>query len=139
MPYISGLIILNYKTFLEKVHKTNLFFSILGEFHLNLKRVSVNWDTERALKVTVVHVCTPVEDSDQPARLRSLIRVFNGRSMDSQRFNVCSCGKLSLWSDCVDAQTNFESSLYAHANPYLMLYSGSNIFDSIYESVVIVT
>ena len=29
--------------------------------------------------------CAPIEDSDQPAHPRSLIRVFDGRSMDSKR------------------------------------------------------
>ena len=34
---------------------------------------------------------TPVEVSDQPAHPHSLIRVFNGRLMGSQRSNVSSC------------------------------------------------
>ena len=48
----------------------------------------------------------PIEDSDQPVRPRSLIRVYYGRSMGSQGFNVSSGGKLRLWSDCADVQTD---------------------------------
>ena len=48
----------------------------------------------------------PIEDSNQPAHPRSLIRVFNGRSLGSQRFNVSSGEKLVLWSDCADAPTH---------------------------------
>ena len=40
--------------------------------------------------------CAPMEDSDQPAHPHSLIRVFNGRFMGSQRSNVASRGKLRL-------------------------------------------
>ena len=36
----------------------------------------------------------PIEDSDQLAHARSLIRVFNGRSMADQGSNVTSGGKL---------------------------------------------
>ena len=36
----------------------------------------------------------PIEDSDQPARPRSLIRVFDGRIMGSQGSNVFSDGRL---------------------------------------------
>ena len=51
--------------------------------------------------------CFPIEDSDQAAHPRSLIRVFDGRFMGSQGSNVSSGGKLRLWSDCADAQTCF--------------------------------
>ena len=40
--------------------------------------------------------CAPIEDSDQPAQMRRLIRVFDGRSMGSQGFSVSSGGKLRL-------------------------------------------
>ena len=45
--------------------------------------------------------CAPIEDSDQPAQAFSLVRVFNRRSKSSQG------GKPRLWSDCIDAQTDF--------------------------------
>ena len=48
----------------------------------------------------------PIEDSDQPANLRSHIRVFNRRSMGSKESNISSGGKLKLWSDTADAQTD---------------------------------
>ena len=38
--------------------------------------------------------CATIEDSDQPARPRSLIRVFDGRSMGSQVSKVSSGRKL---------------------------------------------
>ena len=41
-------------------------------------------------------VCAPVEESDQPALSRSLIRVFDGSSMDSQGSNISSGEKLRL-------------------------------------------
>ena len=47
-----------------------------------------------------------IEDSDQPAHPRSLIRVFDVRCMGSQWSNVSSDRKLRLWSDCADAQTD---------------------------------
>ena len=40
--------------------------------------------------------CAPIEDSDQTAHLRSLIRVFNERSLGSQASNVSLGGKLRL-------------------------------------------
>ena len=40
--------------------------------------------------------CALNEDLDQPAHTRSLIRVFDVRSMDSQGFNIYSGGKLRL-------------------------------------------
>ena len=48
--------------------------------------------------------CAPIEDSDQSAHPRSLIRVFDGRSMGSQGSDVSSGGTLRLLSDCVDVQ-----------------------------------
>ena len=46
----------------------------------------------------------PIEDSDQPVHLLSLIRVFNGQSIGSQASNVSSSGvKLRLRPDCVYA------------------------------------
>ena len=47
-----------------------------------------------------------IEDSGQPARMRRLIRVLDGRSMGSQVSNISQGGKLRLWSECVDAQSD---------------------------------
>ena len=40
--------------------------------------------------------CAPIKDSDQPAHLYSLIIVFDGHSMGSQRSNVSSGRNLRL-------------------------------------------
>ena len=50
--------------------------------------------------------CAPIEDSDQLAHPRNLIRVFGWRTMGRQESNVSSGGKLWLCSDCVDAETD---------------------------------
>ena len=50
--------------------------------------------------------CAPNEYSDQPAHPRSLVRVFDGRTIASKGSNVSSDGKLRLWSDIVDIQTD---------------------------------
>ena len=52
-------------------------------------------------------VCAHIEDSDQAAHVRSLIRVFVGRYMGSQRPNVSSGVTLRRRSDCADAQPNW--------------------------------
>ena len=52
----------------------------------------------------------PIEYSDQPAHPRSLIRVFDVRSMGSPGFNVSSGGKQRLWSNRADAQTGLNLS-----------------------------
>ena len=49
--------------------------------------------------------CAPIEDSDQTARLCSLIWVFDGCSICSQGFNISLGIRLRLCSDCVDVQT----------------------------------
>ena len=65
--------------------------------------------------------CAPTEDSDQAARLRSLIRVFNERFIGSQGSTV-SCRRktktLIRLCECADC-------FYAHANLFLMLDPGS--------------
>ena len=40
--------------------------------------------------------CTPIDDSDQPARMRRLNIVFDGRSMGSPEPNVSTAEKLRL-------------------------------------------
>ena len=50
--------------------------------------------------------CAPSEDSNQPAHLPSLIRVFTVHSMGSQGPKNSSCGQRRLWSDWADAQTD---------------------------------
>ena len=50
--------------------------------------------------------CAPIEDSDQPAPLRRLIRVYDERSKGSYGSNVSPGGKLRHCSDCADVQTD---------------------------------
>ena len=58
--------------------------------------------------------CAPIKDSDQPALLRSLIRVFDGCSMGSQGSNVSSGRKLRLVKVCL-CTDSFESLGYLTA------------------------
>ena len=67
--------------------------------------------------------CALIEDSDQPAHTRRLIRVFDGRSMGSKGSNVSSGGKLRKLR-LFGRAALFESSLYAHAKLHLMLDTG---------------
>ena len=53
-----------------------------------------------------LRTCAPSEDSDQPAHPRSLIRIFTGRILERQGYNVCSCEQRRLRSDCADAQAD---------------------------------
>ena len=48
----------------------------------------------------------PSENSDQPAFLRSLIRIFTGRILDSPKCKTSSCRRQGLWSNCADAQAD---------------------------------
>ena len=52
----------------------------------------------------------PIKDSDQPAHLRSLIRIFDGGYMVGQGPKVSSRGKVSLLSDSADAQMDLNLS-----------------------------
>ena len=51
-------------------------------------------------------VCASIKNSEQPAHPRSLIRVFDWRSTNSQGSNFSSGGNLSLWLDCAGALNN---------------------------------
>ena len=68
--------------------------------------------------------CAHIEDSDQTAHPRSLIRVIDGRSMGSLGSKVSSGGKLTLFRQCGFADC-FESRLNAEANLYLIMDTGS--------------
>ena len=68
-----------------------------------------------------------IEDSDQPAHQRRLIRVFDGRSMGSRGFNVSSEWKTKTLIRLCGCTDWFQSSLYAHSKLYLILGSGSFI------------
>ena len=65
----------------------------------------------------------PIEDSDQPVYQHSLIRAFDGHSMGNQGSIIFSGGKLIR--QCVDAQTDLDFLLFAHANMYLLLGTSS--------------
>ena len=54
----------------------------------------------------VIFGSAPSEDSDEPARSRSLIRIFLGRISDSRGCQVSSCGQRILWPDCTGAQAD---------------------------------
>ena len=71
--------------------------------------------------------CAPIEDSDQTAHLRSLIRVFDGRSMGSQGSNSSSGGKKKTQIRPCGCAAWCESSLYEHANLYHILDTGFSI------------
>ena len=55
---------------------------------------------------TYLRTCAPSKDSDQPAHLRSLIRIFAGRIVDSQWCKVSSCGQRRHWLYCADVQAD---------------------------------
>ena len=55
---------------------------------------------------TYLQACAPSKDSDQPAHLCSLIRIFTGPIQDRQGCKVSSCTQLILWSDSMDAQAD---------------------------------
>ena len=74
--------------------------------------------------------CAHIEDSDQTAQMRSLIRAYDWRSMGSQGSNGSEGGKLRFRLDYVDAQTGFESSLHAHANLNLLSWLSALIEDT---------
>ena len=50
--------------------------------------------------------CVPSKDSDQTARLCSLIRVFAGHFVESWESNTSSDWQGRLWSDCMDPQAD---------------------------------
>ena len=52
--------------------------------------------------VGALDVFASIEDSDQPAHPRSLIRIFNRRSLCCQGSNVSSDGNLSHLCGCTD-------------------------------------
>ena len=71
--------------------------------------------------------CAPIEDSDQSAHMRSLIRVFYGRSTGNQgslHFFMQKTKTLVRLLDCADS---FEFSLFAHANLYMVPYVDSGL------------
>ena len=58
---------------------------------------------------TYIRSCAPSEDSDQPAHLHSLIRIFTGCILESQRFKVSSHRERR--SDCANVQADLSISL----------------------------
>ena len=63
----------------------------------------------------------PTEDSDQPAHLRSLVRVFNGHSIDYQGSNV-SNSRVKIDSDLTVCRRRLiVSLLYAHYGCWLII------------------
>ena len=77
-----------------------------GQYNVPMVCALHDYKTSQYLaKGTSWHV-PPIEHTDQPAHPRSLIRIFERRSMGSQGSNVSSVGKLRLRSDCANAQTD---------------------------------
>ena len=74
-------------------------------------------------KRTYVHVRACSEDSDQPAHLRSLIRILTWRISDSQGCEVSSCGKWILIRLRMRAG-RFESLLGIHVRRYVFTLCG---------------
>ena len=72
--------------FLLDAHAILLVLSCTGSFVID------NMTVNTRNKIS----CVPREDSDQSAHSRSLIRIFTGRILDSQRFKVSSCGQRRL-------------------------------------------
>ena len=54
--------------------------------------VKLSWNPAKGTKFA----CAPIEDSDQTAHMRSLIRVFDGRFIGRQEFNVSTGGTIKL-------------------------------------------
>ena len=69
---------------------------ILGHMFFQLLTRSISFYLQPVSSKRHKLACAPIEDSDQPAHLRCLIRVVDGRSMGSQRPNVSSGEKLRL-------------------------------------------
>ena len=62
--------------------------------------------TEPQCQKMYLRTCAPNEYSDQPAHSRRLIRIFNGRILDSKGCKVSSCRQQCLLSVCVDVQAD---------------------------------
>ena len=77
-------------------------------------------------------VCAPSEDSDQPGRQPSLIRVFAVRSMGSLGPKLSSCGQRRLWSDWADAQADLRLR-WAHIPFYWLCHEAAHM--SSYKSL----
>ena len=88
----------------------------------------------------VKFACAPLEDSDQTAHPRSLIRVLDERSLYSHVTNVSSVGEVRPWPDCAHAQTDWNRLcthmptctfcwLPAQSSPYALCAYDLSIFD----------
>ena len=78
-----------------------------------------------------VRKCTfkraPSEDSDQPTHSRSLIRIFTGHILHSQKF-VVFCHQ-RIWSDCAVAQADL-SLRWAHISEGILFHVAAYISKS---------
>ena len=84
---------------------------------------------------TYLRTCALSEDSDQPAHLRSLIRIFTGRNWDTQGCKVYSYGQGTLWSDCANAQA--DSSLrWEHMSEVTFSHVAAQIFRTITRIII---
>ena len=95
-------------------------------------RRSFRYINEPQRHETYRRTCAPREDSDQTALLRSLIRIFAGRTLDIQRCKVSSCGQRTLCSGCASCACLFESSSGAHVRWYVFARFGSfDLFENV--------
>ena len=70
----------------------------------------------------------PSEDSDQPAHSRSLIRILTRCILDSQGWELSSCGQLEILNRLRSCADWFESSTGAHIRRYVFSRGGLYIW-----------
>ena len=64
--------------------------------HFDCSRFIIGSSFEPQRKKPYLRTCAPSKDSDQPAHLCSLIRIFTGGILDSRGCKVSSCGQRRL-------------------------------------------
>ena len=58
----------------------------------------------------------PTEDSEQPAHLRSMKRIFTGRILYKEGCKVSSCGQRRLCSGYVEALAHMSEGTFSHVD-----------------------
>ena len=85
--------------------------------------------------------CARSEDSDEPAQLHSLVRIFTVRFLDTQCLQDSSCGKWKLWPDFGDAPVDFrfrQTHLLKSAFP-IVTYQCSSPVDLLLVEIITTT
>ena len=96
----------NFRYFSKENLKKIWFWSQTEGGKLSLKWQTAYFWNEPSHEKTNKVACVPIEGSDQPGHLPSLIRVFAVHSMGSYGPKLSSCGQRRLWSDWVNAQAD---------------------------------